>query len=587
MQLRPLVLGAAIWVCLCGAAEASNPTNLIVILADDMGWADVGPYDHDDNAGTPLVTNTPRLDLMASQGVQLREFYTSAVCSPSRAGLLTGRHPSRFGVTGPYGEMDPDGMDPAEITIAEVLGAAGYQTACVGKWHLGEPVQYLPTNQGFDTFYGPPYSNDIVPFYMLRDTTIVDPNPDQAMMTSDFTTEAKAEITAAYTAGKPFFLFLSHCMPHVPVYASPAFTGSTGRGLYADAIAELDWSVGEILDHLATLGIDSDTMVVFLSDNGPWSSTHGPEPWSSEPWRWVGGRADPLAGSKATLLEGGVRSPFIARFPGQVPAGVTLDQPCTIMDIFTTFVNLGGGQLPTDRVIDGQDLFPLLAGTGTRPDTPAFLYDPAGGPNQGVLSLEAIRAGRYKQHFAPNFQPTELFDLALDESETTPLVLPKVTAVLEAQAREFDCTIDDPPFEFPPSPNAALGATALASSAVNCDVARDCLDGAKSTRWHSAPGADQWLEVDLGAKTPIEWIGLRWGVDYARRYRVLISNDGSTWTTVKGMANGDGGLDGFFLGVSARHVRVRCIESAQGAGYGLRELQVLSVGHTDPIFEAE
>ncbi len=329
---------------------ATQPPNIVVILADDLGYGDLGSYGH------PTIA-TPNLDRMAALGMKFTQYYAgSSVCSPSRAALLTGRYPIRSGLTRVLEPRSTGGIPSDEITLAEVLKTAGYATACVGKWHLGWQPKYLPTNHGFDSYFGIPYSNDMSPatqpgnpvFSAAPPTPLIrgleatnSDEPDQRMLTRRYTEEAVGFLRQ-HAGRRPFFLYLAHTMPHVPVSASALFDGKSRRGRYGDAVEELDWSCGQIASALTELGIERDTLVIFTSDNGPWLSK-----------REDGGSAGPFREGKVSTWEGGFRAPLIARWPGKIATGVTTPAFATAMDLFATCTALAGRsplpRRPADR----------------------------------------------------------------------------------------------------------------------------------------------------------------------------------------------------------------------------------------------
>ena len=380
------------------AADARNENttkpNFIVIFADDLGYGDLGIFGH------PTI-KTPNLDKMAVEGQKWTNFYVAApVCTPSRAGLLTGRLPIRSGMCSDNRRvLFPDsngGLPQSEITIAKVLKDNGYQTAAIGKWHLGHKSPYLPTDHGFDSYFGIPYSNDMdkvektdhftlaeneryqaynVP--LMRDKEIIERPADQRTITKRYTEEAVAKIKAM--KDKPFFIYLAHSLPHIPLFRSEEFKDVSKAGFYGDVIEEIDWSVGKILQALKEEGLDENTLVVFTSDNGPWHvfKTHG-------------GTAGLLRGAKGGTFEGGMREPTVFRWSGKLKSGVVMDM-ATTMDLLPTFCNLSGTKLPSDRVYDGYDISPLLFGTGKSPRNVVYYY-------RGE-QVYAIRKGDYKAHF--------------------------------------------------------------------------------------------------------------------------------------------------------------------------------------------
>jgi arylsulfatase A len=405
---------------LCGSsasAVAAEKPNFIVILADDLGYGDLGCYGAKDVA-------TPHLDRMAQEGVKFTSFYAAPVCSPTRASLMTGSIAQRVGIGGVLFPRNNHGLNPDEKTLPELLKEKSYATAIIGKWHLGNQDLFQPLNHGFDTWYGTPASNsqgfdpaikkfapDCVfrdgytresilklkeaPGPLVRDNVVIEVPADQTQFTQRYTREAVRFITAH--KDKPFFLYLPHNMVHIPLHASADFAGKSQRGIYGDAIQELDWSAGEILKSLKELGLDDKTLVIFVSDNGPHLGG--------------GASAGPLRGEKGTCFEGGVRVPCILRWPGKIPAGHVTDEPATIMDLLPTLTKLAGGNIPTDRVIDGKDIGPLLAG---KPD--------AKSPHDGIFylrgrSVNGVRSGDWKYLTASAKDVAEATEVELSEAE--------------------------------------------------------------------------------------------------------------------------------------------------------------------------
>ena len=399
----------AVFLVLSGVAAAAeispSAPNVVIIFCDDLGYGDLGCFGH------PTI-RTPNLDRMATEGQRWTSFYVAAsVCTPSRAALLTGRLPIRTGMCGENPRvLSPEsagGLPVEEVTIAEILREADYATACIGKWHLGHLPQYLPTRQGFDTYFGIPYSNDMdriadaprgtaafrdskviywnVP--LMRNTEIVERPADQNTITRRYTEEAVRFIEKSRQ--RPFFLYLAHNMPHVPLFASDDFRGSSRRGLYGDVVEEIDWSVGRVLDTLNALNLAQRTLVVFTSDNGPWLS-----------FRQQGGSAGLLREGKGCTFEGGMREPTIFWWPGKIAPGVVRDMGSTL-DLLPTFAKLAGAKLPRDRVLDGADISPALLGTGPSGRDVMFFY-------RGT-ELYAVRKGPFKAHFItkPAYGPRE------------------------------------------------------------------------------------------------------------------------------------------------------------------------------------
>jgi arylsulfatase A-like enzyme len=436
-----LAAAFAALVVLSPAPAAEPPPNFIVIFTDDLGYGDLPVY------GNSLI-RTPRLDQMAAEGVRLTEFYSAApTCTPARAALLTGRYPKRSGVVRVLAPWERAGLPLSEITLAEALKQRGYATACIGKWHLGGLKRFRPGRQGFDQFFGVLFSNDMtlmpiikVPrFEMFDGNRVVESPAHNDMLTQNYTHEAVRFIRN--NSSKPFFLYLAHSMPHKPVAASRPFRGKSRSGVYGDAVEELDWSTGQILDVLREAGIDRRTLVVFTSDNGPWT-------YGAFKKKVKGGSAGPLRGWKGTTWEGGMREPMIAWWPGRLPQGAVRGGIATTMDLFTTFIELSGGQIPTDRAIDGKNIMGLLEDGQPSPHETLYYYH--------RRRLFAIRQGNWKLHLfkreatpgeklsdAVRCDPPELYNLAEDVGERTDRAAekPEIVARLAAMAAEFDATI--------------------------------------------------------------------------------------------------------------------------------------------------
>jgi arylsulfatase A-like enzyme len=364
--------------------SAQEKPNVIIIFCDDMGYADIGPF-----GGKGY--ETPNLDRMADEGMRFTDFHVGvSVCSPSRSALMTGCYPLRVGVPGNFSPRSATGLNPAEVTIAEIVKQSGYATAMYGKWHLGHKPEFLPTSQGFDEWFGLPYSNDMWPYHpdprynfpdlpLMENETILNPAilpKDQVYLTTWYTERTVSFIEK--NKDHPFFIYLPHAMPHVPLYASDKYAGKTPT-VYGDIISEIDWSVGQILDALKRTGIDEKTLVVFTSDNGPWLlyGNHG-------------GSAGPLREGKGTQFEGGFRVPCIMRWPETIPAGRDCDALTATMDLLPTVAALAGVELPANRIIDGKDIRPLIFGEEPKSTLRETLY------YYGGKNLRAVRKGPWK-----------------------------------------------------------------------------------------------------------------------------------------------------------------------------------------------
>lgn len=417
------LLLAMLLLWLPATSRSAERPNVVIIYADDLGWGDLGCYGH------PNI-RTPNLDRMAAEGMRFTEFYSAAeVCTPSRAALLTGRYPIRSGMCHDQFRVlrnrSKGGLPKDEVTLAELLKARGYATGMVGKWHLGHLPEHLPPQHGFDSYFGMPFSNDMMPapdsppgrekFFeenndhwrtpLIRGTNVIEERPDQRQLTRRYTEEAVKFIRDRRRG--PFFLYVAHSFPHVPLFASERFRGRSPAGFYGDVVEELDWSVGEILNALRREKLDRKTLVVFSSDNGPWLI-----------FNHHGGSAGPLREGKGSTWEGGMRVPGIAWWPGRIPAGVVQREMATTMDLMPTIAKLAGAQLP-DKPIDGVDIAPLLFGRGKVERPPFFYYRGS--------TLYAARLGSWKAHFitksaygpdkAEPHDPPLLFQLGEDLGE--------------------------------------------------------------------------------------------------------------------------------------------------------------------------
>lgn len=385
-----------------GSPAPSRKPNIIVILCDDLGYGDLASY------GSRI--STPNLDRLASEGVRFTNFCSAdPVCSPSRAALLTGRYPTRVGVPRVFFPQDKGGLNLDETTMGDMLKGQGYKTICIGKWHLGRPVEYLPTSRGFDEYLGIPYSNDMTPRVLMHDTEVIEDPAILETLTPRYTERAVRFINE--NKGSPFFLYLPHAYPHIPLAASDRFRGKSSLGLYGDVVEEIDWSVGEVMNAVRRNQIDQDTLILFTSDNGPW--------YQGSPGR--------LRGRKGSTFEGGIREPFIARWTGHIPGGRITSALGSMMDLFPTIVGLCGAPPPA-KPLDGVDIWPLLNGTKTSVDREVLLYF-------DNWDLQCARWDDWKLHIArhnsPNFIPPppggrhsfllpkpELYNIAEDPDES-------------------------------------------------------------------------------------------------------------------------------------------------------------------------
>ena len=408
--------------------SATDRPNIILINCDDLGYGDLGCYGSDRN-------KTPALDRMAAEGMRFTDFYMGApVCSPSRGAMMTGCYPRRIG----FGSFDGRwvlfpgqgvGLNPDEITIANLLKDQGYATKHVGKWHCGDQPEFLPTRFGFDSYYGLPFSNDMgrqrgrknqyPPLPLLRDEEVIQEQPDQAGLTERYVEECVRFIRE--NQEEPFFLYFAHMYVHLPLYAPKRFMDQSENGRYGAAVECVDWSVDVLMSELKRLGLDENTIMVFTSDNGSRN-------------RDEGGSNAPLRGTKGTTWEGGMRLPCIVRWPGRVPAGETCGELTAAMDLLPTFANLAGTREPDDRVIDGHDIAPLVLGEdGAESPWDEFYY-------YASDRLDAVRRGRWKLRLqfddegkiVPDGE--QLYDLESDIGETTDLSdeLPDVVEEMKA-----------------------------------------------------------------------------------------------------------------------------------------------------------
>jgi arylsulfatase A-like enzyme len=430
--------------------DSGTKPNIIFVLVDNLGYGDIGCFGSTKH-------RTPHIDRLGEEGIRLTSFYSSApVCTPSRASFLTGCYPRRVGLHVDYNgtqvlmAVSSRGLNPDEITLPEILREEGYATACFGKWHLGDQPPFLPLHHGFDEFFGLPYSEDMgerdawefrvaaPPLPLIEGDTVIEAPPDPGLLTGRFTKRAVEFI--AENKDRPFFLYLPHTMPGSTrtSFASEAFRGKSANGTYGDSVEELDWSMGEILRALDENGIDDRTLVIWTSDNGPTEKKGVPH-----------GSIAPLKGWGYSTGEGGMRMPFVARWPAGIPVGIVSDEVTTAMDLLPTLVSLAGGEVPSDSEIDGHDILPILSGEpGAESPHEAFFYYFLG-------QLQAVRSGRWKLYLPLDEKwdrrrwrnnkgepsPLELLDLDADIGEAKnlaqahPEVVERLTALAE-QARE-------------------------------------------------------------------------------------------------------------------------------------------------------
>ncbi len=438
--------------CQSPSTPTAKTPNIIVILTDDQGYQDLGSF------GSPDI-ETPYLDQMAREGVRLTSFYSAqAVCSASRAGLLTGCYPNRIGIHGALMPNSKKGINSNETTLAELLKTKGYRTGIFGKWHLGDHPQFSPLKHGFDTYFGIPYSNDMWPLHpqqgkgfnfgplpLYENEQIIDTLTDQSLLTTQITERSIQFIEN--NQDEPFFLYIAHPQPHVPLYVSDKFKGKSPRGLYGDVIMEIDWSVGQILQTLKSLELEEETLVIFTSDNGPWLS-YGEH----------AGSALPLREGKGTALEGGQREPTILYYPGTLPQGLSVDTQMMNIDLLPTLAQRVGADLPK-HPIDGKDVWHLWTGESTTSPHEAYYF------YYHVNELHGVRYQNWKLYFPhryrtldgqpggknglpahysyKNIEKIELYNLDTDLSETTdvaeqyPEVVAQIVALADQKRKEL------------------------------------------------------------------------------------------------------------------------------------------------------
>ncbi len=411
-------------------AAPGRPPNVVFIMCDDLGYGDLSCY------GSKI--QTPNLDRMAAEGVRFTNFSSAdPVCSPSRAALLTGRYPTRVGVPHVFFPDDKTGLSLDETTLADALKARQYKTMCIGKWHLGRPEPYLPTSRGFDEYFGIPYSNDMNPRVLMHNREVIEQTADLTTLTARYTEQALKFIEA--NRASPFFLYMPHTFPHIPLGASERFRGKSSEGLYGDVVEELDWSVGEVRRALKQHGIDKNTLVMFTSDNGPWYQ----------------GSPGKLRGRKNTTYEGGVREPFIAAWPGRIPKGRVTNGLASMLDVFPTVAKLCGAAPPA-KPLDGLDIWPMLSGQKESIEREVLLYFDG-------WDLQCARWMNWKLHlsrhntaaYAPpppegrlvyTLARPELYNLATDPDESYD-VAPENPQIVAEMTRRIDALLPGFPAE--------------------------------------------------------------------------------------------------------------------------------------------
>jgi arylsulfatase A-like enzyme len=402
--------------------------NIVFVLMDDMGYGDVGCY-----GGT--VIRTPVMDSIAARGVRFTQMYAAApICSPSRAAFLTGMYPQRVGIPRVLFPDDTVGITRDFRTVATILREQGYATQCAGKWHVGCLPQHNPVHHGFDEFYGLLYSNDMEPLHLYQNEEVIETDVDQAALTGNYTAAVVDFI--GRNKDRPFFCYLAHTMPHIPLHVPPEFRGRSAAGMYGDTIECIDHNLGDLLRALRQNGLEERTLLIVTSDNGPWyeGSTGG------------------LRGRKFDVYEGGVRMPFVAQWPGVIPAGAVCDEIASFMDLLPTFARLAGGQEAQHPNVDGKDIWPLFRGEGASPHQELYFYYHD--------SLNAVRAGKWKLHAGAGTgarrvtkEMPQLFDMERDPGESYNLAdrHPEVVSHLQDQMATFDRTLQPIPNAIRPS----------------------------------------------------------------------------------------------------------------------------------------
>lgn len=443
MTTAPMTTAARTKAATTKAATERQP-NVVLINCDDLGYGDLGCY------GSKL-NKTPSLDRLAGEGIRFESFYVaSPVCSPSRGSLLTGCYPPRIG----FGSFErlavlfpgqAVGLSTSELTLAAILRTAGYRTHMIGKWHCGDQTEFLPTNHGFDGYFGLPYSNDMgrqanrptilpdmPPLPLLLDNEVIEQQPDQASLTERYVTEAVKFLRSA--KDEPFFLYLAHMYVHIPIYVQERFARQSTNGVYGAAVEAIDWATSAILHELHVLGLTDDTIVIFTSDNGSLGNNIVPYGGNGQP---LGGSNGPLRGAKASTWEGGQRVPCIVRWPRKIEAGRVSTEVVTAMDLLPTLASLCGATVPDDRTIDGRDISAVWFDRYALSPHEAFYY-------YWMNDLEAVRVGPWKLHFAKRGKEVnELYNLSTDIGETIdvsadhPVVVDQLKTIAEAARRSL------------------------------------------------------------------------------------------------------------------------------------------------------
>lgn len=459
MKRFPLLLLSVFIVFSCKekkseTAATEQPPNVILIFTDDQGYNDVGVFGANDIA-------TPHLDQMAADGIKLTNFYAAqAVCSASRAAILTGCYPNRIGIHNAMMPNSKVGLNTTETTIAEMLKNKGYTTGIFGKWHLGDHPDFMPNNHGFDEWFGIPYSNDMWPYHpqqgpvfnfpdlpLYENEKVIDTLTNQSQLTTQITERSVDFIHR--NKDNPFFLYVPHPQPHVPLFVSEKFKGKSKRGLYGDVIMEIDWSVGQIIEALKSNGLEENTIVIFTSDNGPWLS-YGNHAGSAYPFRE----------GKGTAWEGGQREPFIIKYPNRLDAGKIINTPVMAIDMLPTIAELTDAELPL-KTIDGKSVFKVLTGESEESPQEAYFF------YYRVNELFGVRYGKWKLYFPHRYrtmkgqeigknglpgeyqmidlEDIELYDVVNDESESKNVVEenPEVVQKIKLLANDIRYRLGD------------------------------------------------------------------------------------------------------------------------------------------------